>query len=42
MRNNTELLSSTADKFSETTMAYSGLTRENNDSLKENIRSSNF
>lgn len=42
MRTNTELWSSTPDKFSETTMAYSGLTKENNDSLEENIRSSIF
>lgn len=40
MRTNTELWSSTPDKFSETTMAYSGLTKENDDSLEENIRSS--
>lgn len=42
MRKNTELSSPTPDKFSETTIAYSGLTRENNDSLKKNIRSSIF
>lgn len=42
MRTNTELRSVTPDKFSETTMAYSGLTKENNDSLKENIRNSIF
>lgn len=42
MRKNTELWSPSLDKFSETTMAYLALTRENNDSLKENIRSSIF
>ena len=42
MRKNTELSSTTTHKFSETTMAYSALTKENNDSLKENIRSSLF
>ncbi len=42
MRTNTELWSSTPDKFSETTMAYSALTNENNDSLEENIRNSIF
>ncbi|WP_322727757.1 hypothetical protein [Nostoc sp. ChiQUE01b] len=40
MRTNTELWSSTPDKFSETTMAYSALTNENNYSLEENIRNS--
>ncbi|MEH2179460.1 hypothetical protein [Nostoc sp.] len=40
MRTNTELWSSTPDKFSKTTMAYSALTNENNDSLEENIRNS--
>lgn len=42
MRKNTELWSPTPHKFSETTMAYSALTKENNDSLEENIRSSIF
>lgn len=42
MRKNTELCSSTPHKFSETTIAYFALTREDNDSLKENIRSSIF
>jgi hypothetical protein len=32
----------TPDKFSETTMAYSTLPKENNDSLEEDIRSSIF
>lgn len=40
MRTNTELWSSTPDKFSETTMAYSSLTKQNNNSLEENIRNS--
>ncbi|MBN3886834.1 MAG: hypothetical protein V7K64_19640 [Nostoc sp.] len=42
MRTNTELWSSTPDKFSETTMAYSSLTQQNNNSLEENIRNSIF
>jgi hypothetical protein len=42
MRTNTELRSATPYKFSETTMAYSAPTKENNDSLKENIRNSIF
>lgn len=42
MRINTELWSTVAHKFSETTIAYLALTKENNDSLKENIRSSLF
>jgi hypothetical protein len=42
MRTNTELWSMTPHKFSETTMAYSGLTKENNDSFEEDIRNSNF
>lgn len=42
MRKNTELSSTTTHKFSETTIAYLALTKENNDSLKENIRSSLF
>ncbi|MBN3891330.1 MULTISPECIES: hypothetical protein [unclassified Nostoc] len=40
MRTNTELWSSAPDKFSETTMAYSSLTKQNNNSLEENIRNS--
>lgn len=42
MRTNTELWSSTPNKFSETTMAYSSLTQQNNNSLEENIRNSIF
>lgn len=42
MRTNTELWSSTPRKFSETTMAYSSLTKQNNNSLEENIRNSIF
>lgn len=42
MRTNTELWSAAPYKFSETTMAYSALTKQNNNSLKENIRSSIF
>ncbi|WP_335009367.1 hypothetical protein [Nostoc sp.] len=42
MRTNTELWSLTPDKFSETTMAYSSLTQQNNNSLEENIRNSIF
>jgi hypothetical protein len=42
MRTNTELWSSTHHKFSETTMAYSSLTKQNNNSLEENIRNSIF
>lgn len=42
MRTNTELWSSTPNKFSETTIAYSSLTKQNNNSLEENIRNSIF
>ncbi|MEH2072058.1 MAG: hypothetical protein V7K47_28565 [Nostoc sp.] len=42
MRTNTELWSATPNKFSETTMAYSALAKENNDSFEEDIRSSIF
>lgn len=42
MRTNTELWSATPDKFSETTIAYSALAEENNNSLEENIRNSIF
>ncbi len=42
MRTNTEFWSTTLHKFSETTMAYSALTKQNNNSLEENIRSSLF
>jgi hypothetical protein len=42
MRTNTELWSETPHKFSETTMVYSAWTKENNDSLDENLRNSFF
>ena len=42
MRINTELWSATPNKFSETTIAYSALAEENNNSLEENIRNSIF
>lgn len=42
MRTNTELWSATPHKFSETTIAYSALAKENNNSLEENIRNSIF
>lgn len=40
MRVITELGTETPHKFSKTTMAYSALTKENNDSFEESIRNS--
>jgi hypothetical protein len=42
MRINTESSAGDPDKFSITTMVYSSVTKENNDSIDNNIRNSIF
>ncbi|BAY27195.1 hypothetical protein NIES2100_70170 [Calothrix sp. NIES-2100] len=42
MRRNTESSTGDPDKFSITTMVYSAVTKENNDSFDSNIRNSIF